>query len=87
MFGYVIDAKKIKQKKIPNHMNEGKLNFISKSWNKKIKTKNMMCAQCEYIYIITKLWKKKQDHDKDMYPKLMLNKQKVMCNSTSIYTY
>ncbi len=31
----------------PNHMNEGRPSFKSKSWNKKIKSKNMMCAQCE----------------------------------------
>jgi hypothetical protein len=34
------------------------------------------------------LWrKKKQSHNKIMYPKLMLNKLKVIGNPTSIYTH
>jgi hypothetical protein len=56
MFDYVTDTKKIKQTKFPNHMNESRPNFRSKSWNKKIKSKNMMCARCECKkYFITKI--------------------------------
>jgi hypothetical protein len=45
--------------RFPNHMNEGRPNFKSRSWNKKIKSKNMMCAWCECKKkIITKRWQK-----------------------------
>jgi aspartate carbamoyltransferase regulatory subunit len=32
-----------------NHMNEGRLNSKSKSWNKKIKSKNTMWMQNQFI--------------------------------------
>jgi hypothetical protein len=40
-------------------MNKGKSSSKSRSWNKKIKRKNMMCAQCES----KNMTKIKQDHD------------------------
>jgi hypothetical protein len=70
-------------------MNRSKPSFKSKSWNKKIKSKNTMCtrdvnAKGLYYKNITIA---KQDHDKDTYPKPMLNKVKIMHNFTLIYTH
>ncbi len=33
------------------------------------------------------MWDSKQNHDKNTYLKLMLNRLNVMCNSISIYTH
>jgi hypothetical protein len=47
----------------------------------------MMCAWCEHnFFYYEDMTKIKQDHDKDTYPKLVLNKLKVMGNSISIVT-
>jgi hypothetical protein len=75
--------------KFPNHMSRKKPSFKSKSWNKKIKSKNTMCmhdVNAKGLYY-KNMTRKKQDHDKDTYSKLMLNKMKIMHNSTLIYTH
>jgi hypothetical protein len=64
-----------------NHMNKGRLNSESRSWNKKIKRKNMTCAWCERKRNLF------QNHDNNKYPKLMLNILKVVWNFIFIYTY
>ncbi len=47
-----------------------------------------MCAQCECKKTLFRNMKiTKQDHDKYTYPKLVLNKLKVMWDSTSNYTH
>jgi hypothetical protein len=66
----------------------GKSNFKSRSWNKKTKVKtqcvhNMNAKRLYYKNMTTK----KQDHDKDRYPKLVLNRLKILQDSTSIYTH
>jgi hypothetical protein len=79
---------KHKTTRFPNHMNRNKLSFKSKSWDKKIKSKNTMCTHdvnAKWLYY-KNLTRTKQGHDKDTYPKLMLNKMKIMHNSTLIYT-
>ncbi len=70
-------------------MNRSRPSFKSKSWNKKIKSKNTMCTHdvnAKKIYY-KNMTRTKQDHDKDTYPKLMLNKVKIMYNFTLIYTH
>jgi len=44
--------------RFPNHMNEGRACFQSRSWNEKIKSENMMCAQCECKRILLQKYDK-----------------------------
>jgi hypothetical protein len=64
--------------------NKGKLSFKSKSWNKKNKNKNTTRVNKNPIGFYCKKLKK-QSYDNKTYLKLMLNKLKVMRNSTSTY--
>jgi len=60
-------------------MNEGKPSFKSRSWNKKSKAK----TQCVHNvnakgFYYKNMIRIEQDHEKNMYSKLMLNIFKVM---------
>jgi hypothetical protein len=47
-----------------------------------------MYAQCEgNMILLQKMIRIEQDHEKDMYPNLVLNIFKVMWDSIFIYTY
>jgi hypothetical protein len=69
-------------------MNEGIPNFKSKSWNSKSKAKTQRMSNVNAKGFYNKnMIRIKQDHEKDMYPKLVLNIFKVMWDSIFIYTY
>jgi hypothetical protein len=69
-------------------MNKGKLSFKSRLWNKKIKSKNMVCEDVNAKGLYYKnMIRTKQDHNKDTYSKLVSNRLNVMCDSTFIYTH
>jgi hypothetical protein len=61
--------------------NKGRLSSKSRSWNKKNKNKNTTSVN---NILLQK--KKEQCYDKKTYPKLVLNKLKIVENSTFIYT-
>jgi hypothetical protein len=68
--------------------NKGKPNPKSRSWNKKTKTRTWHVWNNNPIRFYCKEEIKiKQGYDKKTYPKLVLNKLKVMRNSTFIYTH
>jgi hypothetical protein len=66
-------------------MNKGRPSFKSRSWNEKIKSKNMMCENVNAKFFYYKnMIRTEQDHDKNTYPKLVLNRLNVMCDSIFI---
>jgi hypothetical protein len=65
-------------------MNEGKFSLNPSHGIKKSKTKRWYVHNVNAKDFITKTW---QEHNKDTYPKLVLNKLKVIWDFTSIYTH
>jgi hypothetical protein len=66
-------------------MNKGKLSSKSRSWNiKNQKQKHDVNAKRLYYKNMTRT---KQDHDKNMYPKLVLNKLKVLMWDSTFIIY
>jgi len=66
-------------------MNKGRPSSKSRSWNEKIKSKNMMCENVNAKFFYYKnMIRTEQDHDKNTYPKLVLNRLNVMCDSIFI---
>jgi len=85
--GFIMGTKRTKQQdfqttwtKLGLVLNPG--HGIKKS---KVKTQCVhdMNAKRFYYKNMTRI---EQNHDKDTYPKLVLNKPKIMCDSTSTYT-
>jgi hypothetical protein len=78
----IIGTKKIKQQDFKNTWM--KASFFNVGHKiRKSKKKNTMCRMWMKKNFITKTW---QEHDKNMYPKLLLNKLKIMWDSNFIYT-
>jgi hypothetical protein len=69
-------------------MNKGIPNFKSRSWNRKSKAKTQ-CVDNVNVkgFYYKNMIRIEQDHEKGMYPKLVLNIFKVMWDFTFIYTY
>jgi hypothetical protein len=68
------------------NLSKGMFSFKSRSWNKKNKNNNTTSANKNPIIFYCKK-ETKQCYDKKTYPKLMLNRLKVMKISTYIYTH